>query len=217
MTTTGCIFPLMFCWKAEFLSVRLILTTVGIPKTCAPGAKSFSHFPVYPNYRIIIKGRMPEIITGKRLIVAIGKIADPNQGIRIDTDLFAINDFITLALKGLAGCFSPVFPLIFVHELTGIQLFLIGEYVITGEIHPIQEVIRPVNFIFPIDRLIAILIFLEMIQGGMSYRIPNIIDELAVFIIGDFSIIHKETHDGDLEGPLRKRVEDILVGLANME
>jgi hypothetical protein len=51
----------------------------------------------------------------------------------------------------------------------------------------------------------------------MRYRVTNVVDKLAIFVIGDLGIIHKEAYDGDLQWTLHIAIENVLVGLANVE
>jgi len=51
----------------------------------------------------------------------------------------------------------------------------------------------------------------------MSNRVPDPVDKLAIFVVGDFSIIHEEPDDGYCQWPLHETIEDVLICLPDVK
>ena len=110
--------PLCFGWQTVNFGINFSRIFVFVVQSGSPIAECGCLVPVYANYRIIIKGRMPEIISCERLVVAIWEISDPAHGVRmISTSSFDVR----LTLGATCCCTLPVEPLVFVFEFSGVH------------------------------------------------------------------------------------------------
>ena len=99
------VFPLVLRGQAEIFSVHTITPglSVSIPQLRSPVAECRGHVPIYTNCRIIVKCRVPEVVTSHRLVVGVRKVTDPYQGIRIYIDLTALYKGITWGAPMVMG------------------------------------------------------------------------------------------------------------------
>src|SRR6185369_13499493 len=69
----------------------------------------------------------------------------------------------------------------------------------------------------PINIFVPVFSCLHILQFRIGNRVTNPVDELTIFIVGNFSSIHPETTNGDRTIPCTKCISRILITWAHME
>ena len=221
-TTASGVLPLVLKRQTVVFGV-LTVFAIGsgfVPQHGTPVAEGIGGMPIDPNYGIIIKSRVPEIVTGIRLIVRVSKIAHPYQRIRIYIYFFLLDEFISWRTTPIIGGFLPIVPAVLVFQVAYIDFLFAGKPIITLIVHFFQDSFRvlPIDFLVPVDAAfigIVFVTFKKVLQDVVGDRILYPVNKLAVFVVGNFSVIHKKSLDRDLFGALNKGVADVLITGAN--
>ena len=164
---------------------------------------------------------MTEIQLRLGLVVGIGHVFGPNEGIGVNVNGLGLHELVPVAVGLTGGGGRIVVFLEVVDKTGGIPFLPTKNPLVFGQKQILQLLnnrwILPINSSLPVDVFVPILVFDGISQNRMGDGIPDPVHKLTVFGIGNFSIVHVEGTHRDILERVVKIKEQILISLTVQE